>query len=380
LGNFKSFVKAITLDPAMLIYLNGYLNTKNAPDENYARELQELFAIGKDGSGTPYYTESDVQQAAKVLTGYRVNGPAISSFFDSTRHDTSNKAFSSFYGNTTITGQSGVAGQNELDDLLNMIFARQQASELICRKLYRYFIYYKIDAQVETDVIQPLAVILRSNNFEIIPVLSALLKSEHFYDAANRGALIKTPIDFSVSLCRDYGVVFPDSSQLTAQYGLWLAIYNASSLMGQIAGDPPNVAGWPAYYQEPQYHELWINTTTLPNRNIFSDLLCGNGYRSGGFAIKIDVVAFTETLSNPGDPNMLIQQVIDQHFSQDVSISVKDYLKGFLLSGQLADYYWTIAWTDYKNNPGNTTFYNVVSTRLKAMYKFLMNLSEYQLS
>jgi hypothetical protein len=77
---------------------------------------------------------------------------------------------------------------------------------------------------------------------------------------------------------------------------------------------------------------------------------------------------------------MLIQQVIDQHFSQDVSISVKDYLKGFLLSGQLADYYWTIAWTDYKNNPGNTTFYNVVSTRLKAMYKYLMNLSEYQLS
>src|ERR1041385_1693535 len=94
LGNFKTLTKLITLDPGMLKYLNGYLNTASAPDENYGRELQELFTVGKDANGIPYYSESDVQQAAKVLTGYRINNATVTSFFSSNQHDTSNKQFS----------------------------------------------------------------------------------------------------------------------------------------------------------------------------------------------------------------------------------------------------------------------------------------------
>src|SRR5205085_8302706 len=132
--------------------------------------------VGKDANGNPQYTEDDVKEAARALTGWRndlvgtTSANGYNSLFQSNRHDTNNKVFSSWYGNATITGQSGTAGANELDDLMNIIFQRTEVAEFICRKLYRWFVYYEIDAATETNVIQPLAVIFRSNNYDIIPV------------------------------------------------------------------------------------------------------------------------------------------------------------------------------------------------------------------
>jgi uncharacterized protein (DUF1800 family) len=380
LGNFKTLTKQITLDPGMLKYLNGYLNTATAPDENYGRELQELFTVGKDPNGIPYYSESDVQQAAKVLTGYRINGTTVTSFFSSNQHNTANKQFSAFYNNTIITGQSGPNGALELDDLFNMIFATNQVALFICRKLYRYFVYYEIDAAAEANVIVPLAAIFRNNNYDMYPVMDTLLRSEHFFDVLNRGAIIKMPLDVTISACRDYGVVFPTASNLEGQYNLWFKVYQQASLMNQSIGDPPNVAGWAAYYQEPEYHELWINATTLPNRNLFTDTMLYNGYTQNGDNIKIDIVAYAATLTNPDDPNLLIQEVIDRHYSTDVSQSLKDYLKNILLNGQSNDVYWTNAWNDYVGAPTNMTYYNTVLTRLRSMFQYLMDLSEYQLA
>jgi uncharacterized protein (DUF1800 family) len=380
LGNFKSLTKQVTIDVAMLRYLNGALNTAAAPDENYGRELQELFTVGKDANGIPYYSETDVQNAAKVLTGYRVDAVNAVSFFDSTKHDTSDKVFSAYYGNTTIYGQTGQAGQNELDDLLNMIFARQEVALNICRKLYRFFVYYEIDQTTEQNVIQPLAQIFISNNFEILPVLQALFSSEHFFDMANRGALIKTPVDFTVSLCRDLSVAFPGASSPSDQYSLWYRVFTQTTNMGQSVGDPPNVAGWPAYYSEPLFHELWINSTTLPARNIFSDRMLNNGYSTGSASIVIDVVNYVQTLNDPLDPNALVQELIDLHYCFDVSQTLKDFLKSYLLSGQLNDSYWTIAWMDYTGAPTDQTYYNIVQSRLKSMFIYLLDLAEYQLS
>ncbi|MEK7225112.1 MAG: DUF1800 family protein, partial [Bacteroidota bacterium] len=125
LGNFKQMIDAITKDISMLRYLNGYLNVASAPDENYARELMELFTLGK-GQGSQY-TENDVKEAAKVLTGWQINGTTYMSVFNSARHSAVNKTFSSFFNNTVITGRTGAtAGQLELNDLLNMIFATQE--------------------------------------------------------------------------------------------------------------------------------------------------------------------------------------------------------------------------------------------------------------
>jgi len=380
LGNFKTLVKLITLDPGMLKYLNGYVNTNTAPDENYARELQELFTVGKDANGQPFYTQSDVVAAAHVLTGYRINVGNITSYFDATRHDSANKTFSSFYNNTVITGQSGPGGANELDDLLDMIFTTNEVALFIVRKLYRFFVYYEIDAATETNVIEPLAAIFRSNSYDIQPVLNTLFNSEHFFDPLNRGCLIKTPVDLSVAFCRDYGVLFPNSGNLTGQYATWYKLSQLNGLMTQSLGDPPNVAGWPAYYQEPAFHELWINSDTLPKRNQFTDTMVNNGYNASGNNFLADVVAYTETLTAPDDPDLLVQEVIDRHYSEDVSQVVKDYLKSILLSGQISPSYWTTAWTDYLNAPTNMAYYNIVLTRLRSMYQYIMNLSEYQLS
>lgn len=383
LGNFKQMVRDITLDPAMLVYLNGRYNTASAPDENYARELQELFTIGKDQ--TPNYTENDVKAAARVLTGWQVNAGinTFPSYFTSSRHDAANKQFSSFYSNTVITGRTGAtAGDLELTDLLNMIFNKNiEVSRFIAKKLYRFFVYSEIDAATEINVIDPLALELRTGNWEIKPALSLLLKSEHFFDYLNQGAQIKAPLDHIIPICREWSIVFPNEvTEYADAYGMWNYIMSVAANAQQNIGDPPNVAGWPAYYQAPQFYELWVNTDTLPKRNQFSDLMIGNGYSRNGKKILIDAVEFTKTLPNASDPNMLIIDVLDIIFQMPLLQATRDQLKkDFLLSGQDQDYYWTNAWQAYLASPTTANF-NIVNTRLRGLYKYFMNLAEYQLA
>lgn len=383
LGNFKQLVRSITLDPAMLYYLNGRLNTATAPDENYARELQELFTLGKENE--PNYTEADVKAAARILTGWRVdvNQPSFPAYFTASRHDAGNKTFSSFYSNKVITGRNTAnAGDVELDELLNMIFSKSaEVSRFMVTKLYRFFVYHEIDAATEANVIEPLALILRNNNWEIKPVLATLLQSEHFYDVLNQGCIIKSPLDHAIGMCREWNVIFPQAvSEFSDAYGMWNYIMTIASNHQQNIGDPPSVSGWPAYYQVPQFDELWINTDTLPKRNQFSDLMIGNGYTRNGKKIVIDAIAYAKTLQNPGNPNLLIEELMDHLFRIPVSQQTKDQLKkDFLLTGQAQDYYWTDAWNAYLASPATTALFNTVNTRLRGLFKYCMNLAEYQL-
>jgi len=379
LGNFKQMVDAITKDFAMLRYLNGYLNVASAPDENYARELLELFTLGK-GPGSQY-TEADVKEAARVLTGWRVNGTNYTTFFDPNRHSTGNKTFSSFFNNTVITGRTGAtAGQLELNDLLNMIFAQDEVAKFIVRKFYRWFVYYEIDSATETNVITPLADIFRNNNYNIIPVLSVLFKSEHFYDVLNQSCLIKTPADIVIGAMREYNVKMPVSTDWNTNYGHWNTLYSFMVTQGLNLHDPPNVAGMPAYYQEPAFHEIWITTDSLPKRNQYTDIMTNTGYLRNGFRMQFDFVEYAKTLSNPGNPNDLINDALKYLYRLNLSPQVKDQMKiQMLLSNQLYDYYWTNAWSAYIASP-TTANYNIVNTRLKDLFRYLMNLSEYQLS
>lgn len=380
LGNFKTMIKEITLNAAMLVYLNGNKNTAGAPNENYGRELQELFTIGKGPNS--HYTESDVQTAAKVLTGFSYNSSTFKYTFSATKHDSSNKQFSAFYNNTIITGKTGANGEYELDDLLNMLFKQEELSLFICRKLYRFFVYYQIDETIENNIIAPLAKIFRDNNFEIKPVLSALFKSEHFYDSLNIACSIKSPEDFIVGLCREFSVVFPNTeTNYVETYALWRVLILAAKNMGQEIGNPPDVAGWSAYYQKPQYYQLWINSNSLPQRNLFTDTIITNGYSKSGKKIIIDPIAFAKSLDNPSDPNLLINESLEFLYMIELTQSSKDYLKTqILLSGQTSDYYWTTAWNNYITEPTNSSYKNVVNGRLQALYKYLLDLSEYQLS
>jgi len=377
-GNFKQMVRAVTTDPGMLRYLNGYLNTKSAPDENYARELQELYTVGKDGGAK--YSEDDVKNAARALTGWKFDAK-FNAVFDSTRHDTGNKTFSAYFKNTVITGKTGANGALETDELLNMIFQNTDVARFICRKLYRYFVYYYVDASVEANIITPLANIFIANNYEIKPVLKALFQSEHFYDKLYIGCQIKSPIDHVVGFLRQYEISFPDAiKDYVDAYSLYNNMVSQLNTMGQSPADPPNVAGWPAFYQAPDYNELWINADTLPKRNKFTDLMIESGYTKNGKKIIINTVQFAKTISaKPSDPNILIDDLFSFLVSTDIEPSLKTSLKvQLLLTGQTSDYYWTDAWNLYSSSPTVINF-NIVNNRLKSLLKYIMNLPDYQL-
>ena len=377
LGNLRQLVHAITLDPAMLIFLNGSTNTKKAPNENYGRELQELYTIGK-GSGSQY-TQEDVHTAARVLTGHTVD-VNYNYLFQAGDHDDTNKTFSSFYGSKVITGYSGAPGAGEVDELLDMLFATQESARFICRKLYNFFVYYKIDDMIEANVITPLANLFRSSNYNITTVLSALLKSQHFYDLVNSGAcIIKSPLDFLVGLCREYNVKMPADDK--GKYAVWGMLNERSSTLQQEIMAIPLVAGWDAYREAPQYHELWINSVTYTERNFYTDLLISTGDMMNGTSLQIDPIAFAKSLPAPQDPNRLIADSLGILIRPPLSDSSITLLKqSILLGGLPTDIYWTNAWLGYIANPGDMNAFTTVDTKLRALYKYLMNLPEYHLS
>ena len=380
LGNFKTLTKNMTLDPGMLVYLNGQYNTLTAPDENYAREIQELFCCGKGPDSL--YTEADVKAAAKVLTGWRNNATTMSAYFTASRHDATNKTFSSFYNNTVITGRNtAAAGDQELDDLLNMIFANQEVAKYMCRRLYRWFVYYDIDDTVEQNVITPLANVFRLSNYEILPVLDMLLKSEHFFDVLSRGCVIKSPAELVIGFCRESEIVFQPDTDYIANYGFYNYMVGWLSNMQQNIGDPPDVSGWKAYYQEPQFNEIWINSDTLPKRNQFTDTMLVSGYTFSSKKIQLDPLAYAKTFSNPGDPNVFIAELTERLLGLDISAASKAQLKkDILLSGQSLDIYWTQAWDLYISTPTNAANTTSVRTKIRDLVKYLMNLAEYQLA
>lgn len=378
LGNYKELVRNITKDLSMLRYLNGYLNNASAPDENYARELFELFTLGKGPDSQ--YTEADVKEAAKVMTGWQINFTTWQTIFTASRHSTANKTFSPFFNNTVITGRTGAtAGDLELADLLNMVFSQGEVAKFIVRKLYRWFVYYTIDDNTEQQVIAPLATIFRNNNYELKPVLTALFQSQHFYDVLNRGCVIKNPADQVIGSIRELNTSFPTATDYLSNYSMWNLMSNWMTNMGMSLNDPPNVSGMPAYYQEPLFHEIWINADSLPKRNQFTDTMIATGYLVNGIRLKFDCVALAETFLNPGNPNDLIDEAVDRFFRNPLSVSSKAQIKTqILLTGQQWDYYWTNAWMAYTANPTTANF-NTVNSRLMNLFKYLFNLAEYQL-
>lgn len=385
LGNLKELTYQVTIDPGMLRYLNGDQNTAQKPNENYARELQELFTIGKGLERAPgdytNYTEHDVQQAARVLTGWRVqrNSDPSMSIFNPVLHDKADKQFSAAYGNTVIRGRSGAsAGQDELSDLLDMIFSQEETARFFVRKIYRWFVFYQIDQQTERTVIEPLAALLRQSNFEIKPVLEVLLKSQHFYDDQNIGAMIKSPLDFLCMLFTTEGFTIPTNQQTRAQ--LLNTLTRLAAALQQNPMDPPSVAGWPAYYQTPDYYRLWINSATLPTRYSVTDgIIVGSRQLPRQFTL--DVLAFVERVSsNPGDYAQLIRD-LEQELLPAYPLSDQqrdDLARNVLMAGGQV-YEWAQIWADYKANPTNPTARGAAQQRLQNLLRSMFRLAEFQL-
>ncbi len=380
LGNFKAFTVAITQDPAMLRFLNGNQNVVGTANENYGRELQELFTIGRNGG----YTEADVRAAAKVLTGwtdvgYRdaTNG-AVSSTFRANKHDTTDKTFSATYQNKVIKGRSGAnAGLDELNDLLDMILRNDEMPRYICRKLYRWFVNADITSDIETNFVHPLADLFRKNNFEIKPVLTAIFQSQHFFDEALRGAVIKSPTDLVVGTLRFWGTQAPNSAQnVTEFYQVGNYIYSRVREQQQDLLDPPTVFGWTAYYQT-GYYQQWINATTLGLRGSFSDMLTTNALKLNGKPVT-DVLTYAKTLSNPSDPAKLVDDLTAQLLAIPMTQAQKDFLTDTVLLNSIPRYEWAGEWNDYVKNPTDAAKKQAVQVKLTNFLQYVFRMAEYQ--
>ena len=360
LGNVKELTKMVTIDPAMLLHLNGYLNSKRAPDENYAREMQELFTVGKGNDSL--YTESDVIEAAKALTGWRIDEDTLTAYLKSDEHDMSTKRFSAFYHNTTISGSAN--GSQEVGELIDMIFSTTESARFICRKLYKWFVYYDIDDFAESNVIAPLAEILRQHDFQVSAALDVLLKSEHFFDKQNQACYIKSAFDFVAGTLRELNIAIPAYTDYENGYPLFGSVCEKAAQMQQDLFQPPDVSGWPSYYQEPMYYELWVNSNTLPRRAAFTDALIEDGL--------IDFRALAQHSANPADPDQLLSDLSELLLRYPLSQNSKNYIKNnFLIGPSGNDSDWTNTW-----NSGNAA---VINEKLGNVLRLIMNLPEFHL-
>jgi len=229
-GNFGEFLKAVLRDPAMLEYLDNRSNHKKAPNENLARELLELFTLGEGN-----YSEADVKNAARALTGYSVAPAHNMGFrFMPHRHDFDQK---SLFGNE---------GSYNGDDLVDLILDQPATARHVTRKFWREYVS---STSINESAVNAIATEFQASGYEISALLRALLLHPEFWSQANRHSVIKSPVDIVVGTLRTRGHTIGDPSMFA----------NAMKLQGQALFEPPNVAGWSG-------GETWITPDRLLSR------------------------------------------------------------------------------------------------------------------
>jgi len=384
-GNFREFTKAMTVNVGMLLYLNGHENTKEAPNENYARELLELFTVGKGPDAGPgdytTFTEQDVQSMSRVLTGWRLNFPdletKLESVFRPTRHDTGEKVLSARFNNEVITD----GGAEEYKTLIDIIFQQDSVAKHISRKFYRYFLNHEITDEIEVNIIEPLAQILREDDYNVERAIKTLLASEHFFSEEAIGCMIKNPSDFILSATRGLNLTFSGEPANDYFFGaIWTVFVGELDMRIFFHND---VAGWKAYYQEPQYYRNWINTYYLPKRNRTSSSLIGGGpvdFLGGTSQIPplINVIDYISTIENADEPNALIYGIAANIFAYNISETQKDFLKEILLPG-LPDFEWTVEYSEYLSNPDDLARKEVIRLKLTALFIAMLEMPEFHL-
>ncbi|WP_306643868.1 DUF1800 domain-containing protein [Sanyastnella coralliicola] len=238
LGSFRDMLHAIAKDPAMILYLNNQQNRKQAPNENFAREVMELFTLG-EGNG---YTEDDIKEAARAFTGWHISKRGEFEF-NANAHDV---------GEKTIFGQSGFFGG---EDVLDMLLDNPQTAKYITEKVYKYF----VNEDADQSIVNGLARRFFKNNYNIESLMMDIFTSSWFYDQRNVGVLVKSPVDLLVGYKRHLKFA-------TAESRVTLKM---QQVMGQTLFMPPNVAGWKG-------GRHWINSSSLLMRMRLPMLLFGS--------------------------------------------------------------------------------------------------------
>ncbi|MDG1571216.1 DUF1800 domain-containing protein [Robiginitalea sp. M366] len=317
LGNFKTFVSEIGLTNAMLFYLDGAYNNGENPNENYARELYELFTLG-EGNG---YTEEDIIETARSLSGYTNRGDIrwTPVTFDATTHDA---------GSKTILGQTGNFGYAETIDVL---FAQRAnpIAEFICRKLYEYFVHPdSTDATGNAQaIIDGMASTFVASNFEIAPVLAQLFKSQHFFDDNAIGVIIKSPFDLYLHFINESNFTYDNTNLSFAM--------DSAALLGQEVFDPIDVAGW-------QRDRAWINTNFIIGRWLTSEVLIQGFFQSNPEQFRtLAMDAVGPANANTSNPEIVTRALVDKFLPKGL-LTEQDFqnaLSVFMIEDVPENYY-----------------------------------------
>jgi uncharacterized protein (DUF1800 family) len=290
LGRFDDMLQAVSKDPAMLIWLDGASNHRNAPNENYGRELLELYTLGIGN-----YDEDDVLAAARAFTGWNLRNNEY--FFDDAQHDA---------GDKTFLGQSGPFDGG---DILNIVAADQATAQRISHKLFTFFAY----SNPEPEVLAPLVDLYTSSGHNISSLVEAILRSDAFYSDRSQFEHIKSPIEYVVGSVRLLGASVRERE-----------LVPVLRTLGQEILNPPNVAGWPG-------DQYWINPSTLLTRFNFAARLATARGQPGDGATDIKPADLLG-MSNLDDPNTLIQHVLTLTGGIDMSPESRQALVDYVQS------------------------------------------------
>ena len=232
LGNFANLTKAISRDPAMMIWLDTVQSRRERPNENFAREVMELFTLGEG-----HYSESDVKEAARAFTGYRINGADQSFRFAPAQFDSEPKTF------------MGKSGPWNGDQIIDIIVSQPQCARFVAAKIWKFFAYEATDPKL----IDALASEFRNVRYEIRPFMKHIFSAREFYGPEALNSQVKSPVQLVVQALRTMPIAIPESSVLEFAF----------RQMGQVPFYPPNVKGWDG-------GNSWINTATLAFRYKFA--------------------------------------------------------------------------------------------------------------
>jgi uncharacterized protein (DUF1800 family) len=327
LGKFRPFLLEMSKDPAMLVWLDSNSNVKGKPNENYAREIMELFSLG-----VGHYTEKDIREAARAFTGWHTNGNQFT--FQPHLHDD---------GPKTVLGQ---AGDWNGDDVVRIVLEQDAAARFLVRKLYRFFVN---ELEEPPDaLLQPLAAAFRKSDFDVALVVRTMLGSRHFFSAHAYRQRIKWPVEFLLDAIQAIGM-----GMITAR-----SLVNRMQAMGQELFAPPNVKGWPG-------GKAWLNTATLLARHNFAQALALGLTELGRDDPLLDIFIAVDPATpirrqRITRPEKVVEFFADALVQGDIRAGVRKRLIDFL----------------QEDNPQGDAW----SQRIREMIHAIMTTSEYQLA
>ncbi len=351
IGNFKDFTREIGLTNAMLIYLDGAFSKKDNPNENYARELYELFTLG-EGIG---YTEQDIVETSRALTGYFIEGVSHTKcspiVFKSENFDNTEKEI------------FGKKGNWDYFDVIEILFEEKKEliAQHICRKFYNFFVHPDARSSKAEEIINELAITFVANNFEIAPVLSMLFKSEHFYDNSTVGVIIKSPFDLFLNATKELSIPFTDRAFAVIQQG--------TRGTGQRIFSPPDVSGW-------DRDQGWINSDFIINRWLFLEGYIQEAFFNDKESFRKLALTIVGDIGNTtNNPDTIARLIIDAILAKGLH-SEDDYQAAFdIFRSDVSETYY---------EGGSTPFWTLATfqkapTQVFLLIKYLVREPEFQL-